>query len=101
MMDIGPAQIARKAKIGRLGENPVYELATIGGLHLCVLVKGSKFEVIGTGSHRAIAKHVARKRCPEIVWTDLSKSDPVEDRVVQNLLPRYEALTEALRTAQR
>lgn len=100
-MDITSDQIASKKRVGRIGDMPVIELATTGGLHLIVVARGGKGEVLGTGPHRAVARFIAKKRESKIEWTELEKSDyvPVEC-FSADILPRYEALTDSIRSRQ-
>lgn len=93
-MDITPQHVAYKKKVGLFKGHPVWEIATTGGFHLLVGMKGGEQHTFGTGSHRAIARHIARKREPELTITELSKSDFVEVRAYEYLLPEYEALTD-------
>lgn len=99
-MQIEERHIAFKKKVGKIGDSPVFELATTGGLHLIVGTRGGKFETLGTGPHRAVARHIARKHAPEIQWSELSKADHVEEAHFAHLLPRYEELTDQMRKLQ-
>lgn len=94
-MDISSEHLAYKKKVGKIGDLPVWELATTGGLHLIVAMRGGRIETLGTGPHRAVARHIARKREPKLELTELSKSDHVDVEHFQILLPEYEALTDA------
>lgn len=97
---ITPDQIQYKRRVGRIGNAPVIELATTGGLHLIVTARGGKGEVLGTGPHRAVARFIAKKREDKIEWTDLEKSDPVPYECFKDELPKYEAYTDSLRERQ-
>lgn len=96
-MEITEKQLAWKKKIGRVGSNPVWEMATTGGLHLIAVNKSGKTEILGTGPHRAVARHIARKHCPEMVITDLNKADHVEIDHFKFCLPQYMKLTDRFR----
>ena len=97
METIKSNQLAYKKQVGKTEEGtPVWEIATKGGLHLVVKSQGSKFETLGTGPHRAIARHLAEGRC-KITWTELSKSDHLDYYVMEPLLPKYDALTREMR----
>ena len=93
-------QISFKKKIGTLHGDPVILVATKGGLNLVVTAHGSRVQTLGVGSHRCIAKHVAKKKEPDIEWIDLNKSDFVAEEHFASLLPRYEELTLAFRRAE-
>lgn len=99
-MNISSEHILSKKKVGKIGNVPVIEIATTGGLHLVFAAKGGKFENLGAGPHRAVARHIAQKREPEIQWTDLSKADYIEPEHFQGLIPRYEGLTARIRSLQ-
>lgn len=99
-MDIPAKQISYKKKIGKVGDDAVYEIGTKGGLHMVVALRKKGPETLGTGSHRAIALHLAMQREPEMVVTALSKSDHVELRYFEHLLPRYEEETRRIRAMQ-
>lgn len=100
MDNISSEQISYRKKVGTLDGNSVIELATKGGLHLIVMAKLGKVETIGTGPHRAVARHIALKRHPGIKWSDLNKSDYVDVVHFSPVLPKYEALTLAFRKAE-
>lgn len=102
-MDLSPQHIAYKKNVGTMDGNPVMELATTGGLHLIVGVnpKTGKFETLGAGPHRAIARHIAKKRAKsKIEWNELAKSEDFSPDTFQDLLPEYESLTDQIRARQ-
>lgn len=100
-MNIDARQLAAKPKkVGKKDGKDVMEVSTKGGLHLIVSAKDGGFETLGTGPHRAVARHIAKKRAPEIIWTELSKADHVELEHFEQHLPKYEALTSAIRRRQ-
>ena len=98
-MNLEPSQLKQKPrKVGKTEEGKdIFEVETKGGLSLIVAPKDGGFETIGTGPHRAVARHIAKKRCPGIQWSDLHKSDAVDLPTIEALLPKYEALTLAYR----
>lgn len=100
-MDIKPEEVEYRKKVGRVGNDPLIEVGLKGGLHLILKAKGSKFETMGTGPHRAVARFIAEKKSDEPVeWTDLNKADHIEPAFFEHLLGKYEALTDAFREAQ-
>lgn len=99
-MDLKAEHIASKKKVGNLKGKPVIELVTTGGLHLVVAAKNGSFETLGTGPHRAVARHIAMKRESEITWSELNKADHVDVSHFESLLPRYEQLTDEFRKSQ-
>jgi hypothetical protein len=94
---ISADQIAYRKKVGKLGDDQIFEIGLIGGLHLIAKAQpGGKSEILGAGPHRAVARHIAQKRNPDIRWTELSKSDHIEPEFFEFLLPAYEAMTDTL-----
>jgi hypothetical protein len=94
-------QIAYRKKVGKLGDAQVMEIGLIGGLHLIAKAGADgKATVLGAGPHRAVARHIAKKRNPEIEFTELNKSDHVEPQYFADLLPRYEVLTDEFQKLQ-
>lgn len=96
-MNISEKHVASKKKVGKLGESPIIEMSTTGGLHLIISTKGGKFETLGAGPHRAVARHIAMKKEPGIIWTDLAKADYVDASLFTHLLEKYQNLTDELR----
>jgi hypothetical protein len=100
-MQIKAEHVESKKRIGKLKGKPVIEIKTTGGFHMVVTSNESGgFETLGTGPHKAVARHIAQKREPEIEWVELSKSDHVDPAHFQHLLPEYETLTNRLRELQ-
>lgn len=96
---ITPDQIAYRKKVGKLGNDTILEIGLIGGLHLIAKSSGGRAEILGAGPHRAVARHIAKKRNPEIQFTELNKSDHIEPQYFEDLLPQYEALTDGFAKA--
>ncbi len=97
-MDLDPTQIATRARTGSLDGNPVFHLVTKGGFNVVAAVRKGKVEYLGYGPHRGVARHIAKKRCPQLQWNDLEKS---EDDVDPNgpVVARYMHMTELLAKA--
>lgn len=98
MQTIPVAQIELKKKVGKVNGKDIFHMKTTGGLHLMTM--GDNGRVIGSGSHRAVARQIAQKTEPDVVWTELSKSDHYALEELQHLLPKYEELTTQLRKMQ-
>lgn len=101
MIQLTPEQIAHKKKIGSLKGKPVFEIKTKGGFFVVAAAgdANKKSEILGTGSHRAIARHIAEKNAPEFKIDALEKSD-FELELYQEFIPYYEKLTDDLRRVQ-
>jgi len=101
-MQISADHIAYKKKIGTIGRRPVIELATTGGLHLVVSPDDDgTVETLGAGPHRAVARHIAKKRKPDMKITELAKGDHVPEAAFKHLLPEWEGFTDQLRRASK
>lgn len=74
-MKLDSSQIAYKKKIGNDGICPVFRLVTQGGWNVIAAVRNGRAEEVAFGPHRGIAMFNAQKRCPNIRWSELSKSD--------------------------
>jgi hypothetical protein len=94
--------IGRPKKIGTLGSEPVMELQTIGGLALVFLAKNGTTQILGVGSHKAIARHIALKENPDIQLTELSKSEDLPPWLIEQLAKSEGAaeLTAAVRQVE-
>jgi len=102
-MNIDRKQIDPKfppRKIGLLKGRAVMHVRTKGGYHIVAAPKGTAFETLGAGHHWVVAQHLAGRREPDIMWTELSKADHVDIRAYEYLLPEAEALTERLRSLE-
>lgn len=100
-MNLEAKQLESKPrKIGDVHGKAVYHLKTKGGFHVLAMQKASGFETIGAGPHPAVARHLASKYEPDIVWTDLEKSEHVDPSLFALMLPKYEELTESLRALE-
>lgn len=99
-MHLEPRQIASKKIVGKRGNYPVWAIATIGGLHMVVGVNKGKAETLAVSSHPGLSKYMAKKRDPELEWTELSKSEDIDPKHFQKQLPIYESLTEQFRKRQ-
>ena len=95
-MNIKANEIEYKKQIGTLEHDPVVEIGMKGGLHLIVAVRKSRTETLGAGPHRAVARHIARKREPKIEITELSKSDDLDLSLFAGVLAKYEDVTDQI-----
>jgi hypothetical protein len=97
-MQIKPNEIIYKKKIGVWKKHPVIEVATKGGLTIVFGTNGGKFEPLGLGSHRALARHLASKKTDnELEITELEKSEQFDVEHYREYIPYYEALTNSVR----
>lgn len=95
-MQIPQNEVVSTKKIGHLGSNPVYAISTVGGLHLIMTKRAGVTSVLSAGSHMAIARHIARKKEPNLVIDELSKADYIPEEYFVDLVPEFEQLTDDL-----
>lgn len=94
-MDIDPREYKEKPrKIGTLRGKDVKHIRLRGGLH--ILAKDGD-EPLAIGPHVAVAMALAMRAEPDLIWTELNKSEYVDPETMAFLLPKYEALSQALR----
>lgn len=88
--------IEYKKTVGKVGELPLFEVKTTGGLYMNILGKNGVFDIVGIGSHRAISRYITNKKLGnKVTWTELSKSDWVPYELIDpSLLQKYEAVTD-------
>ena len=100
-MDIKSGEVSYTKKVGKLEGAQVFEIGLKGGLHLICVQRGRGVEPLGAGPHRAVARHIAKKKSEDkIEWSDLNKSDWIEPEHFADVLPRYELLTNVMRARQ-
>ena len=100
-MNISASQLAgRPRKVGTRDGGNVMEFSTKGGYHLIVAPKGTSFETLAVGPHRAVARHIAQKHHKDIRWTELSKGDWIDPAHYEHLMPKYEGITNHFRRLQ-
>lgn len=97
-MNIPENQILYRKLIGKTKDQNLFQIGTIGGL---VLVVKSHGEVLGVGSHPALARHIAAKREEMVEYTELSKNEIVDIQHFQHLIEKYEAETEKIVSLQK
>ena len=96
-MEVKPHDIKSKRIVGKLGDSPVVELVTKGGLNMLVMRKNIGMEVLGAGPHAAISKFIAEKKEPDIEWTELSKSSEGYPKLILEAMAQdYIVLTDKL-----
>lgn len=100
-MNISQKHIQSRRTIGKLKGKPVHEVVTTGGLHLIVVQKdGAGLHTLGTGPHRAVARHIALRNAPELEITELSKGDDLDQSALEAALPAFSELTNRLRSLE-
>jgi hypothetical protein len=101
-MDITEKQLkGAPKKIGTLDGNPVLQIETKGGLFV-VMTKSSagKPRTLGTGSHPAVAQHIAERDNPAIKLTELSKSEALDPYTLRREATKYVPLTRKLQSLE-
>jgi hypothetical protein len=99
-MNIPAAQVKSKRRCGRTGSRAVWHASTVGGFHIIAAARdGGGMEILGTGSHPAVARFLARRAAPDIEFDDLQKS--VDDpRDFADLIPQAAMETAYMRKLQ-
>lgn len=95
-MEIQERHIKERKRIGTLKGEPVIEVLTRGGLWMVVCKKNEKPATLGTGPHRAVARYVAQKLNPDMLMTELSKSDHVDEASILSVFEQYKRKAELL-----
>lgn len=93
--DVKPQEIKNTKKIGHLGEDSVYQIDTKGGLTLILVKTDESGEFIGAGSHPAMARYAAKKRKPDLVYSELAKSY-VDPSTFDAYLGQFDTLVDTL-----
>lgn len=85
-------------KVGTWSGRPVFHMRTKGGWQLIATQKNDGTpEILGVGSHRGLAMHIAEKNAKGIEWTTLAKAGFVDPIYFEWMLPRWETITDQLR----
>ena len=93
-MNISERELLYKKKIGDASTGPVVEFATKGGWHYVAVGNGSKLEQVAVGPHRGVARFIARKKDPTIVWNILEKTE--ELLIHPMLIEKYERVSDLI-----
>ena len=93
-MNIPANQIAYRKRIGHIGSKSVIEIGLEGGLRIVgSQASTGKITILGAGSHRAIARFLAKKAEPTLQIDDLEKSEEINPNDIQDLLPFWQEVT--------
>ena len=98
-MNVPSDEILYQKRIGKIGNRPVYGIGNIGGLHMVACRDDSGgLTLLGAGTHKGVAKYLAKKFAPEIEFDIIEKSqDDFQLSDFQRFLPFWETLTERYR----
>lgn len=75
------------------GSHAVWAVGTIGGLHMVIINKNGKSEVVGAAPHPGVARFVAHKKEPDIVFNLLEKSETIDPSLFSDKIDQYVTLT--------
>ncbi len=101
-MDLSPKDLRHPPKVvGKCGEDKLYEMTTKGGLRAIARVKkaagGSSYEFLGIGSHRALARNIAKNKNEKCEFSDdLLKSEYIDRAIYDRHLGVCAWLTERM-----
>lgn len=91
-MTLDDKQIKSREIVGKLNGEPVWQFTMLGGLYVAALT-GKKKKLLAMAPHPGMMQFMAEKTEPTIQWNELTKSESRAEWF-QELLPKYEALTE-------
>lgn len=57
---------------------------------------GASFEPVGAGSHRAIARYIAKQKLPQMELTELSKAEEIDPSLLMQFVPFWTNFTDKL-----
>jgi len=97
-VEIPPNEIAQRKVVGKVRDDDVIYVKTIGGLHLMFLKKAKKPELLAAAPHVAVARYLANENNHDIQWTELSKSQHLDVKDFEHVLPEYRTLTNTLKS---
>lgn len=92
-LSVKPQEISTKKIIGHMDGHDVYQLGLKGGLFIMAMTKNGQLEVLATGPHPTVMKHVGRKLHPHLVITELLKSEALPESQYVRMVPFYTDLT--------
>jgi|WetSurMetagenome_2_1015567.scaffolds.fasta_scaffold54987_6 hypothetical protein len=87
-------EIIYRTAIGKQGDATLWAVGTCGGLHLIEAraPSGTK-KILGVGSHRGVARHIAKRNNPDVEFTILEKSLELNENDFKDVLPFWELVT--------
>ena len=98
-MNISKDQLQYRKRIGHIGSRSVIEVGVIGGLKIVALQESNgKLKTLGAGSHRAIARFLAKRAEPSMEIDELEKSDEVNINDFKDLLPFWQDVTNNMKS---
>ena len=97
-LSVKPQEINSRKIIGHMDGHDVYQIGLKGGLYIMATMKGAQLEVLATGPHPVVMKHVGRRLHPHLVITELLKSEALPESQFIRLVPFYTDLTGQLNT---
>jgi hypothetical protein len=86
-----PVRIGR-----RKNGDPIYSVMTKGGYQI-VMTKNSKgAQILGASPHIAVSKHIAKKNCSDIEYSEFSKSENFDAVAMKPVVDLWISVTERL-----
>ncbi|WNM70335.1 hypothetical protein [Myxococcus phage Mx1] len=99
-MEVDAKQLKQKPKkIGEIKGDPVFEVETKGGLYFVMTKSGGKPRILGTGSHKATARHIAERDNPDLNISELSKSEALDPQTLRQEVAKFLPLTRQMQKA--
>jgi hypothetical protein len=95
-MKIAEKQVLYRKTIGSVESRPVVEIATIGGLRVVGVPEKGKLKILGVGSHRAVARFLAKKAMPSLKISELEKSEDLKYEDFKDKLPFWQTVVDRM-----
>ena len=96
MLHVKPQEVQDKKVIGNIDGNPVYQIGLKGGLCIIARMKGQGLDIMASGPHPTVAKHIAKKLFAHLNITELLKSEEIPEAHFARIVPYYLNLTNQL-----
>ena len=96
MLQVKPQEVSSKKVIGNIDGASVYQIDLKGGLYIIARVKGVGLDIMASGPHPTVAKHIAKKLHPHLNITELLKSEEIPEAHFARIVPYYLNLTNQL-----
>jgi hypothetical protein len=96
MLSVKPQEVDTRKQIGNIDGSPVYQIGLKGGLFIIARVKGAGLDIMASGPHPTVAKHIAKKLFAHLNITELLKSEEMPEANFARLVPYYMDLTRQL-----
>lgn len=81
-------------RVGKLRGEPVFLMQTKGGFN--IVYSQAAGRVIGSAPHKGLAKHIATLNEKDVEFDELSKAEPFDPSLFQNIIQDWLEVTDRL-----